>query len=70
MYRSTFGGLVGALAATASYWFIPPTVVQELLLNLGLAVSIDMASYVGTIAVGIAGTIATRFAPSQPEARS
>ena len=66
MYRSTFGGIVGALAATAQWWAIPPTVMQEILLRLGVAVSVDFAAFLGTILVGIAGTIATRFAPKQP----
>lgn len=69
VYRSTVGGAVGALLATAQFWFIPPTVMQEILLNLcHIAVSIDMASYIGTILVGAAGTLATRYAPSQPDA--
>ena len=67
MYRSTFGGIVGALAATAQFWFIPPTVIQEILVNTaGWTISVDFASFIGTILVGIAGTLATRLAPAQP----
>lgn len=64
--RATLGGLVGALAATVQWWFIPPTVAKELLWEmLSLNVSVDTAGFIGTLACGVAGTLMTALAPKQ-----
>jgi len=66
MYRSVAGGLAGAIAASVQYWMIPPTAAQELLrVAFDWNVSVDTAGFLGTLAVGMVGTLVTHFAPKQ-----
>jgi hypothetical protein len=66
MYRSVAGGLAGAIAASVQYWLIPPTVVKELLwVVCDINLSVDTAGFLGTLAVGVLGTLVTHFAPKQ-----
>lgn len=68
--RATLGGLVGAISATAQWWFIPPTVAKELLWEVfSINLSVDTAGFLGTLACGAAGTLMTALAPKQEPAK-
>lgn len=69
MYRSTFGGIIGGVAATAQFWFIPPSVVKAQIWRwLSIDVSLDEAAFCGTILVGLAGVLATHWKADRKDA--
>lgn len=66
--RSTAGGAAGLIGAFAQYLMVPPTVMQEAIrLAFRVEVSVDLASLIGTVLVGILGWLAAELQTDKTE---
>lgn len=69
--RSTAGVLGGLFAAAGQAMIVPPTTIQEIFkLVFHVDVSVNLAAFIGTLAVGAFGWLATEFQEDKTETQA